>query len=331
MDKIMKSPLMKSPIVKGVVNSPIVKGVVNSPIVKGVVNSPIVKGTADAMKTRTGLYIILFLAVTNVLGFITMNNVNALLLFVIVGVVASRFTKNMSYIMVASLLVTNGYLLVQRKMSREGMEPKGKEDVAGKDEDPANPDEDDIIETPEIKAIQATIPPKGGVRHTDDDEKPMDIIGVNVDASGNPINQVSTRSNDKASNGNDKARGGNNIVGGTETKKDGFVSKNQRLSPGSLEPKKKGSKTKVEDDDTRVDYASTLEMAYDNLQTMLGDDGIKGLSSETRRLAKQQQNLISSLNDMAPILKDAQSTLTNLKMPDMNSMKSIMGMLKGKQ
>jgi hypothetical protein len=285
--------------------------------------SPIVKGTTEAMKTRTGLYIVLFLAVTNVLGFITMNNVNALLIFIVVGLVASRFTKNMSYILVASLLVTNGYLLVQRKMSREGMEPKGTTESVGNDEDPANPNDDDIIETPVIQAIQAKIPPKGGIRHTDDDEKPMDISGVNVDASGNPINQVISAT----TRNNDKARGGNNIVGGTVAKKDGFVSKNQRLSPSSLKP----SKTKVEDDDTRVDYASTLEMAYDNLQTMLGDEGIKGLSSETRRLAKQQQNLISSLNDMAPILKDAQSTLTNLKMPDMNSMKSIMGMLKGKQ
>ena len=304
--------------------------VMKSPVVKGVVNSPIVKGTADAMKTRTGLYVVLFLAVTNVLGFITMNNVNALLLFVIVGVVTSRFTKNMSYILVASLIVTNGYLLIQRKMSREGM--KASEDK----EDPANPDEDDIIETPEIRAIQEKIPPKRGVRRTNDDVTTMDISGVNVDASGNRINldvqqlaplSYSTRDNDKASNGNDKARGGNNIVGGTTTKKDGFVSKNQRLSPGSLESKKKSP----EDEDIRVDYASTLEMAYDNLQTMLGDEGIKGLSSETRRLAKQQQNLISSLNDMAPILKDAQSTLTNLKMPDMNSMKSIMGMLKGRK
>ena len=308
-----------------------------SPLMK----SPIIKGTADAMKTRVGLYVILFLAVTNVLGFITMNNFTALMLFIVVGVVVSRFTKNMSYILASSLLVTNGYLLIQRKMSREGM--KASEDK----EDPANPDEDDIIETPEIMAIQAKIPPKGGIRHKDDDLKTMDISGVNIDASGNRINldvqqlaplSYSTRDNDKASsvnvndaNGNDKARGGNNVVGGTVTKKDGFASKNQRLSPESLSPKKKASKTKVEDDDTRVDYASTLEMAYDNLQTMLGDEGIKGLSSETRRLAKQQQNLIASLNDMAPILKDAQSTLTNLKMPDMNSMKSIMGMLKGRQ
>ena len=297
--------------------------VMNSPMMK----SPIIKGTADAMKTRAGLYIILFLAVTNVLGFITMNNVTALLLFVLVGVVASRYTKNMSYILVSSLLVTNGYLLIQRKMSREGMTPKGTPDTTGRDE-PSKEEDEDIIETPEIKAIQAKIPPRKGARHADD-EKPMDIVGVNVDACGNPILTETTRTNDKANN--DKSRGGNNVVGGTNTKKDGFVSKNQRLTPGSLEPKKKSSKTKVEDDDTRVDYASTLEMAYDNLQTMLGDEGIKGLSSETRRLAKQQQNLIASLNDMAPILKDAQSTLTNLKMPDMSSMKSIMGMLKGRQ
>jgi hypothetical protein len=291
-----------------------------------VMNSPLIKGTTNAMKTRAALYIILFLAITNVLGFITMNNATALLLFVVSGLLVSRLTKNMSYILAASLIITNAYLLVQRKMSREGMSPKGTADSTGKDE-PAKEDDEDIIETPEIKAIQTKIPARKGARHADD-EKPMDIVGVNVDACGNPINQE-TRQLPETTRTNDKARGGNNVVGGT--KKDGFVSKNQRLTPGSIEPKKKASKTKVEDDDTRVDYASTLELAYDNLQTMLGDDGIKGLSSETRRLAKQQQNLIASLNDMAPILKDAQSTLTNLKMPDMNSMKSIMGMLKGRQ
>ena len=37
-----------------------------------------------------------------------------------------------------------------------------------------------------------------------------------------------------------------------------------------------------EDDDEavgdRIDYAATMEQAYDNLQTMLGDDGIKSIT-----------------------------------------------------
>ena len=39
----------------------------------------------------------------------------------------------------------------------------------------------------------------------------------------------------------------------------------------------------------RIDYASTLEQAYDNLQQMLGPDGMKGLSKETATLVKQQK------------------------------------------
>lgn len=282
-----------------------------------IMKSPIVKETINVMNTKIGLYVILFLAITNVLGFITVHNLRALFIFIIVGFLTSIYTKNMSYILATSLVVTNLYLVLNRQ--KEGMAVKATEDTTGNDE-PEKEDKDDIIITPEIHAAQEKIPPKHLKQLKKDDLTPMDISGIDI--SGQNTN-ISTRTNDKA-------RGGNNIVGGTDTnkqassKKDGFVSKNQKLSPKSTNQSK-------DDDDTRIDYASTLEMAYDNLQTMLGDDGIKGLSSETRRLAKQQQNLISSLNEMAPILKDAQNTLSGLKMPDMSSIKGIMSMLKGKQ
>ena len=55
------------------------------------------------------------------------------------------------------------------------------------------------------------------------------------------------------------------------------------LSPASVD----------EDDDEavgdRIDYAATMEQAYDNLQTMLGDDGIKSITSETKKLVNQQK------------------------------------------
>ena len=58
-----------------------------------------------------------------------------------------------------------------------------------------------------------------------------------------------------------------------------------------------------------IDYSSTLEDAYTNLQGLLGKDGIKGLTTQTNRLLGQQKNLMDSLKHMGPIIDDAQNTL----------------------
>lgn len=68
----------------------------------------------------------------------------------------------------------------------------------------------------------------------------------------------------------------------------------------------------------RIDKAATLEAAYDNLQNMLGSEGLKGLTSETQKLVKQQKLLMESLNGMAPALKQAQNTLKDLDIPDID-------------
>jgi hypothetical protein len=78
----------------------------------------------------------------------------------------------------------------------------------------------------------------------------------------------------------------------------------------------------------RIDYASTLEMAYDNLQGMLGEGGMKGLTDETKRLVSQQQTLMKSLESMTPIMKSAKETLDNMELPDMKEMQGMLNKLK---
>ena len=86
--------------------------------------------------------------------------------------------------------------------------------------------------------------------------------------------------------------------------------------------------TDDEDDEVetnRVDYASTLEKAYTHLDKMLGSDGMKGLTNETKKLVQQQKGLMSSLEGMAPVLQKAQKTLNGLgPLPDMENMMSMM-------
>ena len=66
-----------------------------------------------------------------------------------------------------------------------------------------------------------------------------------------------------------------------------------------------------------IDYATTIEDAYDQLNGILGKDGIKSLTSDTERLMQQQAQLAGSLKDMGPLIE---------KMGPM--MKSVEGMMK---
>jgi hypothetical protein len=68
-----------------------------------------------------------------------------------------------------------------------------------------------------------------------------------------------------------------------------------------------------------IDYASTVEDAYDELNKILGSDGIKRLTSDTQSLMKQQMKLAESMKDMqpliasmAPIMKQAEGLLGSM-------------------
>lgn len=75
--------------------------------------------------------------------------------------------------------------------------------------------------------------------------------------------------------------------------------------------------------DGHIDKDSTaakMEGAFNDLANLLGEDGVSSVSKETKNLIEQQQNLMGTLNDMAPALKDARETLDNMNLPSMDDM-----------
>jgi hypothetical protein len=54
---------------------------------------------------------------------------------------------------------------------------------------------------------------------------------------------------------------------------------------------------------SKIDYASTIEDAYDDLNKILGSDGIKRLTDDTQGLMKQQMELAKSMEAMTPLVK----------------------------
>ena len=75
--------------------------------------------------------------------------------------------------------------------------------------------------------------------------------------------------------------------------------------------------------DGHIDKDSTaakMEGAFNDLANLLGDEGISSVSKETKNLIEQQKNLMGTLNEMAPALKDARETLDNMNLPSMDDM-----------
>lgn len=52
-----------------------------------------------------------------------------------------------------------------------------------------------------------------------------------------------------------------------------------------------------------IDYASTVEEAYDNLNNTLGSEGIKSLTTDTKRLMQQQMQLTEAMKNIQPLVE----------------------------
>jgi hypothetical protein len=83
-----------------------------------------------------------------------------------------------------------------------------------------------------------------------------------------------------------------------------------------------------------IDYATTIEDAYDELNNILGSDGIQRLTSDTQNLMKQQMQLAEAMNNMTPMIQSIAPMVKNLQgmmgqMTDgKNGLEGIMGLAK---
>ena len=65
-----------------------------------------------------------------------------------------------------------------------------------------------------------------------------------------------------------------------------------------------------------IDYATTISEAYDNLDKLIGKDGVENMAVHTAELAKKQQELMKNLENMQPIMAQAGEMLKNLNLSD---------------
>ena len=79
----------------------------------------------------------------------------------------------------------------------------------------------------------------------------------------------------------------------------------------------------------RIDYATTLEDAYSNLNNMVGKDGIKALTKDTKALMNQQMELAKAMKGMQPLIGQAKEMMNSLgEFGDIHKMANDLGINK---
>lgn len=230
----------------------------------------LVNEASKLLTSKYFLYFMVFLSASTMLGYLVTHNLNAIAFFGLVGFLTYQFSKNMTIVLLVALLSTN--FMVANRMLREGME-NGKdalEKVESKD--------------PEIAATLPIVKKSGS----------KDEVDTKMKTKGNL--------NDDASETIDVAL---SDVNNSDLNK----SSDEPGAPKGVESKSKGKKTEHFGNNSRLDYAATVEQSYQNLDSLLGSDSIKQLTTDTRQLMEQQQTLFNTMNQMVPVLEGAQNML----------------------
>jgi|TARA_B110000971_G_C19887250_1_gene443582 flagellar hook-basal body complex protein FliE len=214
------------------------------------------------LKNKYILYILLLVGIINILGYLTIKDYNSLALFVIMGMLSTYFSKNMSINLLVAIIVTS--LVAVNNKLQEGFEANAK-----------------------------------------------DALNDTMDSVNDVVKNVSKKMDKTKCKSDEDCPEGKCKNGECSDKKSGFKNNVPPSSPSTVNG---------DSDDAvgeRIDYAATMEQAYDNLQNMLGKDGMKSITNETKKLVTQQKDLIGTLNSMTPILNNAKETLANLDLGDM--------------
>ena len=238
------------------------------------------------LNDKNVLYIVAFLAIMNFFGYIILRDSYALLIFLSVGFISTYFSKNMTIVLLSTLLLTNFITVLSRNfvISKEGF-------------DATTTATADATTTATADATA---------------KKPV------------PANSVATGAKPVVM-GAGAAKASKKVAASASSTAAAAVPNGQKNAATTKEPMTELSPASLEDEDdlpvnNRVDYAKTMEKAYDNLENLVGKDGVNGLTSQTNVLMDQQQKLMENMKSMEPLLKTAQSFLDKFESSSMGKL-----------
>ena len=250
------------------------------------------KSFSKMLENKYVLYFVLFLTLINLLGYMLLGNFNAIIFFILAAFLTANFSKNMIVVLSIPLILTSVFMV--GKAVKEGFEEMKPLDERMNDIDKQIKEKKDNVD----ELIKAGV-------DTDDDKKKLKDLNDEIDDLNKQREKLLTEKDEKKDEKKDDKK---------DDKKDEKSSETPTEKMSTMYKK-----------ENRIDYASTVEDAYDDLNKILGGNGIKQLTDDTQNLMKQQMQLADAMKSMTPLMEQAQNLLQGF---DMKSLSSLAGLTK---
>jgi len=237
------------------------------------------------------LYFIIFLSATNVLGYLVSYKFNSAIIFILIGLIMNQFSKNLVVTLLVALVLTN--FLAAMGGLREGATGSMKDTISDKKETATSTKEESATEAVNAATTQ------------DDSTDPE-------------IQEAIKTVQDKVAKAKESAKKGDLVMYDHGVDTNGVQPKESFSSAGKTQSGAKGK-------GAYIDHAATVEQSYQHLEDILGNDGIKNLTQDTQNLIEKQKKMYENIQNMMPMVKQAQDFLGNLDFKQLNNMIDVAG------
>jgi|TARA_B110000259_G_scaffold118348_1_gene134640 hypothetical protein len=266
-------------------------------------------GVNNIVKNKYVLYFVALIAFVDVLGSLMRQEFSAILFFYLSAMIAYFYTKNMTIVLGSALLSTILVRMMKNMFNvKEGLENEMDEDEM--DEDEIGDDEKNkVIKRMKLNDKEAKKSKQGtkvesketDIKKAFKKTKVNDDTGLDIDVD--KLDDVSKDASDIL-----KTLEKNGVKSGYQN--------HQKLNPGLYNiPNKKQL-------EKQLGKADKMEAAYDNLEHVIGENGIKSMSNSTKELVRQQNELLKGLKDITPALHEAMGAIGKI---DLGGLKSMFG------
>ena len=227
------------------------------------IKTTVLKFFAELLTSKYFLWFLTALSSINIIGYLSMGYIDAVVLFALVSFVTFTFSKNMSVVLLVSVIIVNLFMSTYRVSEGFPVGKRSDSKNVGNDVtniEPLTRMEDAETDDPETEPAEV---------ETETTTEEVDVDEFDMSAT---------------------------------KKKKPTAESFQQLQPAVVKQH------------PHIDYGTTLTDAYKNLEKMLGEGGLKNLTTDTKKLMEQQSKLFNSMENIAPLLSQAQDLMKNMDM-----------------
>jgi len=259
-----------------------------------------------AINNKFVLYLVAFVSLLNILCNLMNKEFSTVLFFYLISMITFFHTKNMTVVLATGLISTTLLNFLGNMFGlKEGLENKEetKEEEEEVKEETEEEEETEEVTEKDTKTKEEIIKELDAINKSAadsaDKESPLEKEPSDVPKKPESLKNIGKISN-QAKDLLKKIDETNKT-----SKKVGYQNK-LKLSPGELTLPNKDQLQK------QLGKADKMESAYDNLEKVIGNNGIKSMSNATKDLVKQQTELLKGLKEITPALNDALGAMSKV-------------------